>query len=390
MGLLVSLSTAVVVIPGLSFTLLGVVAVVLLPVTAIHLREPAGKWFVRGILVWLTSVLVSVILQNTSVMSGGANVTYPLVTLATYLLLLHLARESPRRLKELCVWVAVGLAAGAIWQPIISTSLSPIKLGAGLGLAVAAVALASNARRGALGPAIIVATGVVLLLLDFRSLGLIVILSVLPNLFGRVDGRSLRPTHGVALLIAAMGVVWAISGALQAGWFGSDAKARFDSQMGSSAGLIEVARPEIVVSMIALRDSWFTGRGFGASLDNQEASLAVGTYIQMGLPLNDVQLERILGGGINSHSLLFTIWIATGLLGAMGVALIVAHCWRAVGPSAAYGIVNLTLFAALLVTWDALFSPWNVRGEVWLGLAGAIATLSIRAKVYSTVLDRVR
>lgn len=266
----------------------------------------------------------------------------------------------------------------------MSAEISPLKLGLGLGISLIVLAVASGSKRFRLLPFFfVVAIAAVFVLSDFRSMGAMLLVAAIAQLV--VSGVKQRDTNGrivlkmVTAAAVAVGAVAALSLGIANGVFGEEAQMRFEVQSESQVGLLQAARPETIVSTVALRDSWATGRGYGQALTGAEASDAVGLYASLGMPLNAVQENRIIGNGINSHSLLLTTWIATGISGAIGLGLIVLHVLRAMlaqfkKPSA---LISLTLFTSILVTWDSFFSPWNPRYEVWLGLAVMLAANSV-------------
>lgn len=384
-GVFVAVSSAATIIPQVNGSALTLVAVFLAPVTLRLVRQRAPQAFL-GATLWGASVVLSGLVHGSEVPSLIANLFYPLATLTLAGIFLLLERSALISARALVASAAVGLIAGSVLSGAFSQAqISPLKLGLGLGIGVLTLATVGATRELFWSTLLLVAVSSLFILFDFRSMGAMLFVAAIARfaLITRTS-RTVRAAvvRSCVIVAVSVGAILGLSTSISAGFFGAEAQARFASQSDSQAGLLQAARPETVVSTIALRDSWFMGRGYSQPLSGSEASEAVGMYALLGMPLNSVQEERIIGTGINSHSLLLTTWISTGLLGALGVSLI---AWQVVrGALAALRsptrLAPLTIFAAMLVTWDTLFSPWNPRNEVWLGVAVLLASVAVSSR----------
>ncbi|WP_307212016.1 hypothetical protein [Microbacterium testaceum] len=335
-------------------------------------------------ILWILGVNLSSLIHSTSILSLAANLYYPVSTIAIAALFIYIVRENWMSIRDVAIFVAIGLIGGSVFGGALSQStISPLKLGLGLGLAVLVLSTIGGSRRGRFWPALVlIAAATFFVIFDFRSMGAMLFVAAIARVVlspGTAKSRSSIFVQAGVVCIVSVLAVGGVSLALSSGLFGQEAQMRFESQSDSQAGLLQAARPETIVSTIALRNSWLVGRGYGQSLTGTEASEAVGMYASLGMPLNQVQEDRIIGAGINSHSLLLTTWIATGALGAIGVALLAAHVVRGAVAElrAPSNLAPLILFTAVLVVWDSLFSPWNPRNEVWLGLAVTLTYFSV-------------
>lgn len=379
-----ALASAAPVVPGVSGSLLAVIAIALLPVTARHIVSREFRLPLIALLLWAASVCVSTLIFGASIVSMIANCFYPFTTLAVAAFVNYLSGHSPDRLLSIATWLGLGILVGAITNSgSIYADLSPLKTGLGLGVAVLAFGATGALRLGRVLAGLIASTiGAAFIVSDFRSMGIIILLATVAAWAAQAQ-KSRRGTVVLSIQLVSLAtvLVLALMFALERGWFGAQAATRFLEQSASPAGLLQAARPETVVAAIALRTSWLTGRGFGASLSGQEASDALSTYANLGMPLNAVQTTRILGEGINAHSLLFSNWIGAGVGAALAILLLAAFVVRGSISALRFPstLTPLAVFAGISLTWDVVFSPWNARGEVWLGLAIAVACTALHA-----------
>lgn len=379
-GPAVAAMSAVTIVPNVQGSLLFVIALILAPVTLPRLFANRHRLLVSGAALWLGGVLLSAILHATPAPSVIANSFYPLATLVTAGLLIYLSEGSPQRALKVAFWAGAGLLGGSLFNTTTSP-LSPLKLGAGVATAVVVIValefLPISPRIRAL---LTLCVGGAFIALDFRSMGVIILITAAARWIASREGieRRAAARQVVVLALITGALLYFVINALSQGWFGAETRDRFLNQANEGTSILQAARPESVVSLIALRASWIVGRGYGASLTNNEAAESIHAYATMGLPLNAVQTARIIGDGINSHSVLLTTWIATGLLGALGVALIAA--WVARGALAGLRkpspLSALAVFAAALIIWDFTFSPWAPRGEVWIAVACMVSSVT--------------
>ncbi|MDQ1174272.1 hypothetical protein QE430_002579 [Microbacterium testaceum] len=383
-GALLAIASGASVVPQVEGSALSIVALLLAPVTVRGLGSKPVRLALAGVILWILGVNLSSLIHSTSILSLAANLYYPVSTIAIAALFIYIVRENWMSIRDVAIFVAIGLIGGSVFGGALSQStISPLKLGLGLGLAVLVLSTIGGSRRGRFWPALVlIAAATFFVIFDFRSMGAMLFVAAIARVVlspGTAKSRSSIFVQAGVVCIVSVLAVGGVSLALSSGLFGQEAQMRFESQSDSQAGLLQAARPETIVSTIALRNSWLVGRGYGQSLTGTEASEAVGMYASLGMPLNQVQEDRIIGAGINSHSLLLTTWIATGALGAIGVALLAAHVVRGAVAElrAPSNLAPLILFTAVLVVWDSLFSPWNPRNEVWLGLAVTLTYFSV-------------
>lgn len=373
----------VIVGPG-PFTALAFISLFLLPVTLKVTQYRPYKAFCYIILTWLVVVGVSSVLHSEVRWSTLFTGSYPLMILAMALAFSWLSRNDERQLLHIAIAVGVAMVAGSILQPIGVGDNDRLK--AGLGSAVLLLIFATlsiKVYRPLIVLSVCLMVGVAFFLLDFRNPALT---SIATGITIFAIGRK-RRKKTIALVLtgllilsgAAFLTATAYSNLATQGSLGVTAQNRIERQTTTGGGLLLGARPEIAVSIEAISNDPWLGRGGSPKATLVERNAAITQLEMAGLDVSARQVNRLVGQGINSHSLIFTAWVTHGVLGAFMWLAIVAWLW--VGAfNAVIGrmrIAPLMLFGALQMTWDAFFSPWSPRAEIMIGLYCALAAFTM-------------
>ena len=325
---------------------------------------------------------LSGLVHSNALISTWAQAIYPVAILVSALAFLEVTRADPRLLTWCAAAVAIGLLLGAILQPAgVSSALPVIKSGLGLAAVIGVLAIGSLLRLNALASfSVSLALAVWLLLADFRSAAVVCAVSGFIVLFSR--GKTVASGVVKVMALACLAGVVGLSGytwAVQSGVLGEAALTRYDQQMSNEAGLLVGGRPEVVISRVAIESHPWIGRGGNPQFTFSERLEALGALSSSGIEVSAVQAMRLIGTGINSHSLIFGSWVENGLLGIVPWLAFAVFLWA--GSIAAVSnrmrLAPLLVFGTVQTSWDLFFSPWSARYDVWLGLLCAIAFASL-------------
>lgn len=382
--LLVAVAGSVVVVGPGPFTALAFISLFLLPVTAkvTHYAPHRNLSFI--IALWLVLIGVSSVLHSEVRWSTLFTGAYPLMILATAIAFSWLSRNDEKKLLQIAVSVGVAMVAGSVIQPIGVGDNDRLKAGLGSAILLLIFAVLSlKVYRPMIVLIVCFTVGIAFFLLDFRNPALT---SLATGITIFLIGRRRRKRTvglvlaGFAILAGAAFITASVySNLATQGSLGIDAQNRIERQTTTSGGLLLGARPEIAVSIEAISNDFWLGRGGSPKATLSERNAAINNLEKAGLDVSARQVNRLVGQGINSHSLVFTAWVTHGILGAFMWLLIVGWLW--VGAfNAVIGrtrMAPLMLFGALQMTWDALFSPWSPRAEIMLGLYCALAAFTM-------------
>lgn len=376
-------STAAIVVPSGPLTLLFVAGILAVPVSFAVLRESRAKPLRTLFFIWFAVIASSALIHGNVFKETLGQGLYPAAILVVTLLFVKLIGENQRWATWYALAGAGGIALGVLLQPIgIGENQAAIKSGYGVAAVIAVLALLSIfAVQKWVVIVVSLLLGAWLIAQDFRSsaiiagaTGLIVLLSSVRR---RVSRASIMRLIVICSLLTLAGT-FAYLSAANSGALGVDAQARYQLQTSGTAGLLVGGRPEIIASFVAIRADPLLGRGGSPEFTAAEKMEALQALNRSGIMLGPQNVARILGGGVNSHSLLFSSWVTNGIAGIIPWVLLSFAYWRGaffalVARSPMYPMM---VFGALQFSWDVLFSPWSPRNEVWLGLLLAMALIA--------------
>ena len=174
--------------------------------------------------------------------------------------------------------------------------------------------------------------------------------------------------------------------AAREGWLGEKQRRKYEVQASGKYGLLIGGRPEILVSLIAIKDSPLLGHGSWARDRKYVIMLA---KLRKYLGYKDTYyIDPKKDFLIPTHSYLFGAWVEAGLLGAIfwGWALVLAV--RAGFRSFIVNDPNIPLILFYLngLIWRIIFSPFGAKERIY-GAFGIVLAIDVLTR-YSTYLDK--
>lgn len=269
----------------------------------------------------------------------------------------------------------LGFALGRVWITYTGFDGDAIPWKIGLAKPVALLTIvfciAMPGLRGVtvyLSAVILLALGIFDIVMDFRSHGAVLIVVavllmssvVLRKQSGRRGTGGLKPLIGlsVAGLIATAVAFQVYVYAAESGWLTENASRKYEAQVqDADAPLLVAGRSEILVYFEAIFDSIIIGHGSWPRDLYYAERLATERY-ERGISRS---AAGVIDDAIPLHSHIFGSWIEAGLVGGVFwlniIALIIKSSIKSsVGQS---HMRPLYLYAAVLLLWDVLFSPFS-------------------------------
>jgi hypothetical protein len=355
--------------PTSGLTALDVFSIVVVPLSLRVIREYV--WIYRycvALCVWLAAMALSSVVNGTGTGGLMQHAAYPGLQLTGIFVLVW---ASHRLSTPTCVVLAV-LGSQMYYVYFLREILysNPWKFGLATPTICLVLVLLARTKHWRLGSlvALVLFAGVSMLQ-DARGLAGMCLLAALLLVVIRPSWRARSGAYfysrvGIAVVAILVSVAAAYSIAAGSGQLGVDAERKFAEQ---SAGdnLLLVARPELAFSIRAIMHSPFIGSGGAPSLTVQDVTEGIADLAEAGGVTTDSAVQRIIGGGVNAHSLFFESWIHAGALAVVPWLLLIGLGLRAI-RRAAPAWQPLLLFWTIAVTWDIFFSPWTPRYHLLL------------------------
>jgi hypothetical protein len=348
--------------PGSGVTALDVLSLALVPLTVRVLR--GYVWITRycvALVVWAAAILLSSVVNGTGVSTVVDDLALPGLQLTALLVMVWLTHRLPTAVPVILaallsqayfVLYLYELPYANAWKYGLATPVICLVL---LGLAGTALP-----RTG--GVVALVGLAGVCVLRDARSLAGVCLLAALLLVVIRPKWRERSAGYfysrsGIALAAILAGVAGLYAVAAGGGYLGAGAEQKFVEQS-AGGNMLLVARPELLFSFRAITASPVFGHGGAPSLTVQDVTDSVGRLSEAGALITEDSVDRIIGGGVNAHSMLFQSWIDAGILAVVPWLLLIALGMRAIRQAPARW-QPLVIFWTLIMTWDVLFSPWT-------------------------------
>jgi hypothetical protein len=349
-------------------------------------REPR-RLLLLG-LAWLWCQVLSDLLHGSSFHDyarGWLRIVFLMTNLIGAWILL---RGNQHRLKFAVFGLAVGSVAGFFLQPTTYSHGEPWKFGFALPitLAVAVLASSGSAHRRALPAIAFAALGAVHLVLNFRSLGGICLVTAVylfvarPRVAGRGGSPSGRALAFLLIATAAIGIaVNVYLGLASTGTLGMRAQQKYELQGTGRYGVLLGGRPEVLLSFRAIADSPLIGHGSFAGLSDDNTLRVASTLRQFGY----VELSSVLAaqGTARTHSHLFGAWVEAGLAGALFWIAVALLAIRSLlhGLREPHALTVLAGFTSMNLLWDVLFSPFGADRRIFVPVMILVLVASIDA-----------
>jgi hypothetical protein len=368
--------------------------------------------FVVLVALWIASILVSDQVHGVGFGRTLGGLALPALLGLSVMMLSWLAKGSPARLRAVVVGAVLSHLIVVLVNGTTFFDINPWKYGLALPVTLLALALVAGPSKSSTRLSVIVlaASAVYSFMNDYRSMAGIaaaatvillvlrrpakrviqhptikpgskpsVVISKQPVIRARKATKPPRRKHPmIQLFLGLLVVVYAAyaSYALAAseGLLPDEAQAKYQAQV-QQGNLLVAARPEVVGSFFAVKASPLLGLGTGGKLDAESQTEALNVLSASGAMIANIQQVRLFGDGVNSHSLLFSGWVSSGILGALPWAFMLYLGMRAIAyrrPGSE--MLPLAVFWALAASWDILFSPYQPHLHILLAAFVVLVT----------------
>jgi len=363
-----------------------VILLAILPVIlAIHGRRVMKQEFkilFSLLALWLLGQMISDIYRHTATVDwirGDAAIIFFGLDLLGLAVLL---RKNERRKTIFLAGIALGSILFTYLQPSDYALDQPWKFGYATGVIYLTVLVSCffYARRMyAITALLILGIAAVNLLENYRSpvagllLTIPLVFPIIPERFGRL---RVMPSQGgairvVILLTLALGAVW-VAGRLvdyvtSAGLISEEAREKNEAE--KKGGSLLGGRPEIQVSLQAVKDSPIIGFGSWPQ-DPKYTEMLIQIQVEQGvIESEDMQLWESYF--IPTHSHLMGAWVWAGILGAAFWFYILWLTARATIRVAVLRPPLAPIYASLVtgMFWQVLFSPFGLNARVYDAIA---------------------
>lgn len=309
------------------------------------------------------------------------------LSFAATILVLQLLNLSMREHTVLLLGFAIGWVFATFIQPTPDTLEAPWKFGLGVPVSILVIWALSRIPRP-FAASLLISFAAVNLLLDFRSLTLICLATLIVGWtqFGsslsRLRNRQpgpLRPIALIAACLAAGGVAAAAYGQLAgSGALGKAAQYRYQLQgSGDLLGMILGGRFEIFYSLPAALRNPILGYGATTPIPPDVSNEGTSRLVALGL-----QLVAERGSSrelIPTHSAIMSGWIYSGIFGLLlwlfiaGILLFVMS--RVVGGARTPPVL---IFITILGLWNVAYSPFGATTRILFAITISFAVCFIR------------
>lgn len=360
------------------FSVTDVILLALLPVTWSEARRvPALRTLVLLCGLWLVSQVVSNIVNEVPAEHLRDGIWQPILVASSAAGIHWFAKGRPRQtatllaagLSVLIVHGAIIVASGGSSDPWKYQFGVPVTL-----LSVLGIGALWPTRGRLVSAALVAAFSSVNILLGFRSLGAICMIAAALLLLVPMLNRASTWRIGLAVLagaIVTIATISAYSALARSGHLGYAQQAKYFAQTSTEANVLLAARPEALISLEAIQHHPFLGVGSAAQLDYSATAQALEALAAEGVVLSEQHYERLLGDGLNSHSLALGAWVQAGAVAVLPwlylLYLGIRSCFQAASPRWML-LRPLTVVWTLSCGWDFLFSPWSPQYQILLGL----------------------
>jgi hypothetical protein len=354
-----------------------VILLILLPVTwsrARHIR-PLRR-FVQLCALWAASQVVSNLMNGVPAGDLLDGVWQPVLLATSSVGLFWFTDGIARHAGTITATVFVLLVTIGAIVSLSDTSTDPWKYHFGIPvtlLGVLFIGLLWTAHRTVASAVLTASLGGINIVLGFRSLGAVCLVgaSLLLVISPIKKSSLLRISLAVvAGIVVGTGTSYVYGTLAESGRLGYAQQAKYEAQTSSQAGLLLTARPEALLSLRTIRDRPVFGLGSGARLDYATTERLLEAAAIRGIELSSFHQQRLIGNGVNSHSLALGAWVQAGILAVLPWLYLIALGLRTsfVASSQQWAFLRpLTVLWTMLCIWDFLFSPWSPHYQVLLG-----------------------
>lgn len=350
-------------------------------------RPPLPRWFVVLWAGWLLGQIVTDLVVRSAFADfarGWAAIVFTITDFAAILILVSTAR----RARLFALGLLAGGALGYLLVPGVGALADPWKFefAVPVGLVLAAgLAGSLGERHRWLTVGAFAAFGALNLVLGFRSLGGVSLLTTGYFVIGMAIGRQkasahrsmLRSVVGLACLaIAVWGTLQLYDAAASQGVLGADAQTKYGNQSGS-LGVVIGGRSEVLASSQAIIDSPILGHG---SWPKDPAYVYLLYDRLSSLDYNTEGWTSDLWV-IPTHSYLTQAWVWAGLLGGVFWLGILGIAFRLLADSYQSRVESssLIVFSTMLLLWNMAFSGYGAGSRMLASYGIALCLMGLRS-----------
>jgi len=346
-------------------------------------------------LAWLFAQIVTDAIRDTPFedwIRGWSKIIFLLLNFSTIYLYLN---EKESRFFMFAVGIALGQILSYFLNPNDYAEVYPWKFGYGMAITLLAVLVSKIwifERRKFWSPAIILSVGVLNFYMDFRSLGLVCLLTGgftlvrKSNRFGLQKMKWGEVTRLVLLGgVALYGISTFYDYSASEGWYGAEAREKHLLQSSGDMGILLGGRSEILASTQAVTDSLIIGHGSWAK-DQKYADIMMDALNHHGYVLQGESESDL----IPSHSYIMGAWVEAGLVGAVfwlwGLTLSVRALIATYGSSST--LAALIAFVAFNLMWNIPFSPFGAEARLYTAYDLSLMMFALTSSQYSMLTKR--
>lgn len=345
--------------------------------------------FLVTIVLWLASIVVSDQIHSVGVRDTLSSLALPALLGLSTLMLGWIARGSRTQLRAVIIGAVLSHLIFVLANGTTDYDVNPWKYGLALPITLLALALVAGPTKAssALSGAVLAVSAAYSFFNGFRSMAGIALAALVIMLVMRRPRKPGRKHPMIKLFLGLLVFVYASYGlyalAASDGLLPSEAAAKYQTQI-QEGNLLVAARPEIVGSLYAVGSAPLFGLGTHGHLDPDSQTSALNLLYNSGAMIAKEQQIRLFGDGVNSHSLLFSGWTLSGVLGALPWAFMIYLGMRAIAHRRPGGeLLPLSVFWALAASWDILFSPYQPHLHVVLAAFVVLVTWKEPDEIHS-------
>lgn len=342
---------------------------------------------------WLLAQIVTDIIRDTPLedwVRGWSKIIFLLLNFSAIYLYLN---GKKNRFLLFAIGIALGQVLAYFFNPNIFVEDYPWKFGYGMAitfLVILVLHISFFEKRKILSSVIVLGMGVLNFYLDFRSLGLVCLLTGGFMFAKKPDrlGSKKNKLNKVAILVllgsvAIYGITAFYGYSVNEGWFGPEVRDKYLMQSSGDMGILLGGRSEILASTQAMIDSPIIGHGSWAK-DRKYADMLMYSLSQHGYDIHGIYESDL----IPSHSYIMGAWVEAGVLGAVfwfWVLMLTIRALLAIYDANAT-LVPLIAFVAFNLLWNIPFSPFGAEARLY---AAYDLSLMIFALTYSIITKRL-
>lgn len=343
-----------------------VVALVLLPVAARHLRRFRGTVLLA--IVVSAAAVVGYLLTEASIGPTSTSLlgeqTLRILSLPAILTVLLWSR-AVIGVRRLSLYYGIGLLANLGIVGI--SSVNPWKFSFALPATLIVLSLHSVYRRQMPQLIAVLALAVTCVVFDSRSAaGFLLVSAALALMSARrsdlkprkVKTAAARFLTAVQLAAVAFGAYFMLQGAILEGMMGDEIRVRSEAQIAASGSLLAGGRPEMGATFALIsHNPW--GFGSGATPTMEQILVAKEGMAKLGYDPNNGYVENYMFGvGFEVHSIIGDLWLQFGPLGGVIAMLCLFQLVRGMTNSMGLGVASaIAIYVATRSVWDMAFSP---------------------------------